>query len=53
MFNLIAEISGNNVAAATGVPLGIGLIGFALEAVGRNPEAATKSFPVHYRYGFC
>ena len=30
MFNLIAEISGNiNVAAAAiGVPLGIGLIGF-------------------------
>ena len=45
MFNLIAEISGNiNVAAAAvGVPLGIGLIGFkASEAVGRNPEAATK-----------
>ena len=45
MFNLIAEISGNiNVAAAAiGVPLGIGLIGLkACEAVGRNPEAATK-----------
>ena len=45
MFNLIAEISGNiNVAAAAiGVPLGIGLIGFkACEAVGRNTEAATK-----------
>ena len=45
MFNLIAEISGNiNVAAAAiGVPLGIGLIGFkACEAVGRNAEAATK-----------
>ena len=45
MFNLLAEISGNiNVAAAAiGVPLGIGLIGFiACEAVGRNPEAATK-----------
>ena len=45
MFNLIAEISGNiNVAAAAiGVPLGIGLIGFkACEAVSGNPEAATK-----------
>ena len=45
MFNLIAEISGNiNVAAAAiGVPLGIGLIGFkACEAVGRYPEEANK-----------
>ncbi|MGJ8652792.1 MAG: ATP synthase F0 subunit C [Opitutaceae bacterium] len=46
MFDLIlAAVEGKiHVAAATlGVPLGIGLIGFkACEAVGRNPEAATK-----------
>ena len=30
-------------AAAFGVPIGIGLIGFkACESVGRNPEASTK-----------
>lgn len=42
---LLAEFSGNlQVAfAALGIPIGIGLIGFkAVEAVGRNPGAATK-----------
>ena len=46
MYDLtLAAIEGNVhvAAAALGVPLGIGLIGLkACEAVGRNPEAATK-----------
>ena len=40
---LLAAIEGNLqvAAAALGVPIGIGLIGYkALESVGRNPEAA-------------
>jgi|TARA_X000000368_G_C22795254_1_gene607737 F-type H+-transporting ATPase subunit c len=46
MYDLtLAAVEGNIhvAAAALGVPLGIGLIGLkACEAVGRNPEAATK-----------
>ena len=46
MYDLtLAAVEGNVhvAAAALGVPLGIGLIGLkACEAVGRNPEAATK-----------
>ncbi|KRP37563.1 MAG: ATPase [Opitutaceae bacterium BACL24 MAG-120322-bin51] len=46
MYDLIlAAVEGkiHVAAAALGVPLGIGLIGFkACEGVGRNPEAATK-----------
>ena len=42
---LLAAIEGKIqvAAAALGVPIGIGLIGFkACESVGRNPEAATS-----------
>lgn len=46
MFDIIlAAVEGkiHVAAAALGVPLGIGLIGFkACESVGRNPEASTK-----------